>query len=125
MRYYLLPLFAATLLGTAACARDAEEQVCAGLSLSDLRPGPEQTIRVGETFTAEYRVGDMCYGNPLPDLGRVPVRWNTADSLVVRVDSVSGRVLGLTRGEALVWARYPDALPDDTSRVATIHVLVE
>ncbi len=97
MRYYLLPLFAATLVGTAACGRNAEEQVCAGLSLSDLRPGPEQTIRVGETFTAEYRVGDMC----------------------------SGRVLGLTRGEALVWARYPDALPDDTSRVATIHVLVE
>jgi hypothetical protein len=118
-----LSLLFSVLVAAAGCG--TSEEVCAGLSVSELRPGVEHMIRVGETFTAEYRVGDTCYGRPMPDLGRAPVRWVTADSAIVRVDSVSGRVRGLARGEAIVWARYPDAPPDPDQRVAAIRVHVQ
>ena len=67
-------VLASALLASTACGRDSAE-VCLGLSLSQVVPGYEQTIRVGETFTAEYRAGDTCYGHPPPKLARVRVRW--------------------------------------------------
>jgi len=122
MQRRIYSLLFSVLLAAAGCG--TSEEVCAGLSVSEVRPGVQHTVRVGETFTAEYRVGDTCYGHPMPDLGRAPVRWATADSAVVRVDSVSGRVRGLARGEAIVWARYPEAPADTDQRVATIRVHV-
>jgi hypothetical protein len=122
MQRRLSSLLFSVLLAAAGCG--ASEEACLGLSVSEVRPGAEHTIRVGETFAAEYRVGDTCYGHPMPDLGRAPVRWATADSAVVRVDSVSGRVRGLARGEAIVWARYPETPSDPDHRVAAIRVHV-
>jgi hypothetical protein len=122
MHHHLHSLLLPALLAAAGCG--ATEEVCAGLSVSELRPGAEHTMRVGEAFTAEYRVGDTCYGQPMPDLGRAPVHWATADSAIVHVDSVSGRVRGLAAGDAVVWARYPDAPSGPEQRVAAIRVHV-
>ena len=124
MQRRLISVLGTALLAAAGCG--ADDEACAGLVVSELRPGSEYTIRVGETFTAEYRVGDTCYGHPMPDLGRARVHWVTADSAVVRVDSVSGRVRGLARGVALVWARFPDVPADDPyQRAAAIRVQVQ
>ena len=68
MQHRLSSLLFPALLAVAGCG--ADEEACAGVSVSEVRPGAEHTMRVGETVTAEYRIGDYCYGHPMPDLGR-------------------------------------------------------
>jgi len=80
---------------------------CAGVGLTEIRPGIEQTISVGATLTLEYWDGGSCGSDESRHLDRQDVRWWTIDTLVIRVDSVSGVVQAVGRGDALVWIGWP------------------
>ena len=91
----LLNAFAgvALLLSVSGCGD------CAGVGLSRLGV-TERTIAVGESFVVTYEEGGSCSGTfePVPDR----VRWSTAETNVVDVDSLTGRVTGKQFGDALV-----------------------
>ena len=91
----LLNAFAgvALLLAVSGCGD------CAGVQLSRLGV-TERTIAVGESFVATYEEGGSCSGSfePVPDR----VRWSTAETTIVDVDSLTGRVTGKHVGDALV-----------------------
>ena len=89
---------------------------CAGVALTRVSPA-EQTIHVGESVTLQHETGGGCRsGNHLTDVEvrTTPTVWHTDDTLVVRLDTLTGRVTGLAVGDALILAA-------DFSR-ATIHV---
>jgi hypothetical protein len=118
-----LVVVTAVLTG-AGCSGGHDEEVCAGLTINGGGVS-DQTIRVGETFTAEYYPPvDTCYGSPLPKLVPMRMHWATADSSVVKVDPVSGRVRALAPGEAVVLARFPGLPQDPDSAVMRIQVHV-
>jgi hypothetical protein len=72
---------------------------CAGVGLSRLRP-TEPTIHVGESFVATYEEGGSCDNvfTPVPNR----VTWTSAETTVVVVESLTGRVTGKRLGDALV-----------------------
>jgi hypothetical protein len=72
---------------------------CAGVELSRLGV-TERTIAVGQSFVATYEEGGSCNGSFEPVPGRV--QWSTAETTVVDVDSLTGRVTGKRVGDALV-----------------------
>ena len=83
----------AVFLWTSACGD------CAGVGLSRLGE-TEQTIAVGQSFVATYEEGGSCGSIfvPVPDR----TRWKSAETDVVEVDSLTGRVTGKRVGDALV-----------------------
>jgi|KBSSwiStaDraftv2_1062776.scaffolds.fasta_scaffold227577_2 hypothetical protein len=87
-------LAGATLALTASSCGD-----CAGVPLSRLGE-TERTIAVGESFVATYEEGGSCNEHfaPVPDRAR----WTSAETPVVAVDSVTGRITGKQVGDALV-----------------------
>lgn len=97
-------LFGASLVASALIAGCGR---CALVSSAEVRPGNELTLRVGESATAEYWITGRC-GNPPTSPTAVALRWATVDTLVVRVDSLSGIIRALLAGDAYVWGRYPD-----------------
>ena len=72
---------------------------CAGVGLSRLGV-TDKTIAVGQSFVAVYEEGGSCDNvfEPRPERSR----WTTADTTIVSVDSVSGRITGLRVGDARV-----------------------
>jgi hypothetical protein len=77
---------------------------CKGVGLNRVSPA-DQTIRVGESVTVEYKTGGGCVnGNHLTDveLDAVATVWHTVDSLVVGLDTLTGRVTARAPGEAWV-----------------------
>ena len=72
---------------------------CAGVELSRLRP-TEPTIHVGESFVATYEEGGSCDNTFAPVANRVT--WASAETTVVAVDSLTGRVTGRRLGDALI-----------------------
>jgi hypothetical protein len=80
-------------VGTQACGD------CAGVGLSRLSP-TEQTIHVGESFVALYEEGGSCHETFAPVPNRVS--WSSAETRIVSVDSLTGKVTGKQIGDALV-----------------------
>jgi len=80
-------------VGTQACGD------CAGVGLSRLGP-TEQTIHVGESFVAFYEEGGSCHEAFAPVPNRVT--WSSAETRIVSVDSLTGKVTGKQIGDALV-----------------------
>jgi hypothetical protein len=63
------------------------------------RVSPAQVIiQVGEAFTPTLRFFGCGNTEPLNDV----IRWSTPDTLIITVDSISGRTVGRARGEATV-----------------------
>ena len=92
-----VPLFLFGLVGAlASCDKN-----CAGVGLSRVLPG-DTTIAVGQSFVIIYQDGGTC-GGRITDANyhTVPTTgWYTPDTLIVRVDSVTGRVTGRAVGTA-------------------------
>lgn len=111
-------LFGCALLGaTVGCG-------CMGVGLTETRPGSEVTLAPGQTFTAEFREGGECVGGRDRQLVRRELRWWTRDTLVLRVDSLSGEVRALVKGDGRVVGTSPGS-PRDTLSVSTailVHV---
>jgi len=104
---------------SAACAD------CAGIGLTEIRPGPERTISVGASFVLEYWTGGSCGTDASRHLDRNnDVRWWTPDTLVIRVDSASGLVRGLRIGDALVWVGRPGERVGPTNNIGEVLVHV-
>ena len=91
---------------------------CAGVGLGRLAI-TERTIAVGQSFVAVYEEGGSCDNvfEPRPDM----TGWTTADTAIVSVDSVSGRVTGLRVGDARV---APTAYYSITTGPASVLVHV-
>jgi hypothetical protein len=65
---------------------------------------PATTIRVGQSFNLRHEDSVGC-GSPLsPGV----TSWHTVDTLVVRLDTLSGMVMGRSPGTAHVAARNSD-----------------
>jgi hypothetical protein len=103
-------LFAAAslLIGVSGCGD------CAGVGLSRLSP-TEQTIAVGQSFVASYEEGGSCTNTFAPVPNRA--KWHTAETSIVEVDSITGRVTGKRVGDALV-------VPDQGVTTGPMSVLV-
>jgi hypothetical protein len=97
---------------------------CAGLGIAEIRPGNERTLSVGANFTAEYWTGGTCAGSGDRHIERADVRWWTGDTLVVRVDSLSGLVRAVGPGDGRVLFRSPGAPagPESFINQIVVHV---
>src|SRR6476620_11625952 len=79
---------------------------CSDVALNRITP-EEQTIHVGQSTTLTYATGGGCRsGNGFTDvsLHDSPTVWHTRDTLVIALDTLSGRVIGLTAGDAQVFS---------------------
>ena len=83
----------------ASICAEACTDLCSGVGLSRLSP-TEQTIHVGESFVANYEEGGSCSNTFAPEVGIV--RWSSAETTTVVVDSLTGQVTGKHVGDALV-----------------------
>jgi hypothetical protein len=106
-------LFIAATFGV-GCGR------CAAVSSTELRPGDEITLHLNEVTTAEYWRTGRC-GYPPTTPTRVALRWSTADTLVVRVDSLSGVTRAIGLGDAQVWG-YSSDVPATPITEILVHV---
>lgn len=95
-----------------------------GVGLTETRPGPEVTLAQGQTFTAEFRDGGECVGGGDRRLDRRELRWWTPDTVVLRVDSLSGEVRALVKGDGRVVGTTPGSPRDTLSFSTTILVHV-
>ena len=100
VRFLILPPLI-LMSAVTACGR------CSMISSAEVRPANEIALTVGDTVTAAYWLTGRC-GNPPTSPTNVALRWWTTDTLVVRVDSLSGQVRGISAGDAHVWGRYPN-----------------
>jgi hypothetical protein len=77
---------------------------CAGIGLSRVTP-TSATLRVGESITLLYETGGGCAtknGVTNIHLQPAPTVWRTSDTLIVRLDTLTGRVTGRSPGLAQV-----------------------
>lgn len=96
---------------TAACG---DRITCAGVGLARLSP-VDTTIGVGATFAVHYQEGGTCSDESHAKYYDVPIVWHTADTAIVRLDSLSGRVTGRAIGDAHLSAV-------DRALVVSVHV---
>jgi hypothetical protein len=82
---------------------------CGGVGLARVTPS-ETSIRVGESITVHLQEGESPCGNADEHWRDVSATWRTDDSLIIRVDSLLGRVTGLQIGDARVAAGQSDVL---------------
>jgi hypothetical protein len=94
------------VLSGCAEATTTAPPACSTLPLAVVEPA-DTTLEVGGTVTLRYKEGAFCFldGRTAAHLEEVPTRWFTIDTFIVRVDSLSGRVTALRRGDAFVFAR--------------------
>ena len=88
---------------------------CADRGLTRLSD-TERTIAVGQSFVVTYEIGSTCTSTFEPSAGRV--RWQSTDSTIVQVDSLTGQVTGKRIGDATV---RPDTY-DITPLSLLVHV---
>src|SRR5690242_9395470 len=94
-----MTLLSACTIGVGGCG-------CKGVALNSVSP-PEVTLAVGQSATLSYSTGGACRsGNKFTDvdLHEAPTIWRSSDTLVVTVDSLTGRVTGLRPGDATVYS---------------------
>ena len=102
----LMPAVAcAIVICVSACSSESTVPICAGVGLIRVVP-TDTTIAVGGSFNALSQEGESC-GGPLTEANfngpRVnPGHWSTGDTLIITVDSASGRVTGRGKGDAHV-----------------------
>ena len=88
------------------------ENNCAGIGLARVLP-ETATISVGQQFLPEYQTGGGCVGGSISgaDYHTTPTRWNTPDTAVVGVDSLTGMITGRRAGDAAYRHTLPLGLP--------------
>jgi hypothetical protein len=77
---------------------------CADVGLAQVTPN-DRTLRVGESVTLVYETGGACMvKNQATDveLHTATTIWCSADTLIVVLDTMTGRVTGRSPGEAWV-----------------------
>jgi hypothetical protein len=77
----------------------------------------ERTIAIGESFIATYEQGGSCDKVFTPVTEHV--RWTSAETTIVAVDSMTGQVTGLRRGDALI---VPNAVISTGPWSVLVHV---
>lgn len=95
----LASLCAVAVLELAACSGG-----CADVALNRVEPS-EQTLLVGQSITLTYETGSACRSGDRitdTDLHQSPTVWHTADTLVVALDTLTGRVTGRAPGDATI-----------------------
>ena len=70
----------------------------------------DPVIHVGESITVHLQEGESPCGNADEHWRDVPATWRTDDSLIIRIDSLLGRVTGLRIGDGRVAAGQSDVL---------------
>lgn len=78
----------------------------------------EKTVSIGQSFSPSLEL-TTCGGRKR---WHPTVVWLTADTAVVRVDSISGRITGRAQGSALVTAVEHASNADFTYGLALVHV---
>jgi hypothetical protein len=99
-----------------ACVAAVTGCGCAGVGLSRVDPA-EPTIAVGQSVTLVYSTGGGCRsGDGLTDvnLHATATVWHTTDTLIVALDTLTGRVTGRSPGAAFVYSGEGSS--------ATVHV---
>lgn len=100
--------------GTASCDVVSPGRVCTRELRVDLRP-PEQTITVGQTFTATVELSSCGGQERLSD----SFAWQAQDPAIVEVEAAAGRITGKAPGETLV-----EVSGGKYGRVGTVRVTV-
>lgn len=99
MRLKCLVAAFAAIASSTSCGRP----FCGGTGLGRVTPA-ESTIAIGQQVTAQYQEGDSCLPTDA-QYHNVATRWTTVDTLIVRLDSLTGVVVGLRAGDARVYGR--------------------
>ena len=86
-------------LAAASASACGEKLTCAGVGLVRVLPR-DTTIPLGASFIARYQEGGTCSDERHGTYHDVSVVWRTADTAVVRLDSLTGRVTGRAVGDA-------------------------
>lgn len=89
------------LIGAALLCSGCGDRVCAGVEMVRAVPG-DTTIHVGDSFTMRAEEGGSCDEVHITDPHPVSLTWTTRDTLIVQVDSTTGRVTGRSPGDAHV-----------------------
>jgi len=85
-----------------------------------ISPGRDIALAPGESVRLEFSQGGGCGGGP----ATVSMHYLSSDTLIARVDSLSGDVKALRPGEAQIWLNYRDALLSATSYTDHVDVHV-
>ena len=93
---------------------------CRPVLATQVLPGRDVTLRPGDALTIEYAEGGACGESP----SHPAVRFTSSDSLVARVDSLTGRLSAMRAGEASVWLNYAGLPRTATSHTAEVLVHV-
>ena len=107
----ILILLALAAASAIACG---DKITCAGVGLVRVSPR-DTTIALGASFIARYQEGGTCSDESHGTYHDVSVVWRTADTAVVRLDSLTGRVTGRTVGDAALSIA-------DRAFVVSVHV---
>jgi hypothetical protein len=79
------------------------------------------TLSPGEATSIVFsQGGGECGGEAVPQ----QMRYLSSDTLVARIDSVSGRLSAVRTGEATVWLNYPGTRLSSESYTAQVAVHV-
>lgn len=97
----LFALIAILAGGITGCG---DKLTCAGIGLVPRVMPTDTTIGAGTSFVARLEEGGTCSDESHAVYHSVPATWLTSDTIVVRVDSVSGRVTGRSVGDAHIAA---------------------
>ena len=97
----LIPDLLAILLVLPACANDVTNDRCLGEELASVSA---RTTTIGLSDTVTFQA-ELLPGDCLPaDVGTPDWRWMSLDTLVARIDSLSGVAEGVGPGEVLIQA---------------------
>jgi len=94
-----LMFLAAGTIGVIGCG-------CRDVALNRVSPA-ELMLTIGQSATLAYSTGGGCRsgdGFTSVDLHAAPTIWHSSDTLVVTVDTLTGRVTGRSPGEASVYS---------------------
>ena len=89
-----------------ACALSIIGCGCKDVALNSVAP-TELTLAVGQSAMLTYSTGGACRsgdGFTDVDLHEAPTIWRSSDTLVVMVDTLTGRVTGRSPGSASVYS---------------------
>ncbi len=116
MRLYLL-MIATAAVALSSCGANPASVECADVPVVTIQPD-QIFIQVGDTLTISAQFGPICPGVPGQRAG--VFFWQSGNKAIVTIDSLTGRLHGLTAGQTTITAT--DTLDRSLKGTALVQV---